>query len=1274
MNSHNQDFDFLGDSLISEISETQLFETINPSLKWPQLLQHPKFKGSYIQITSKSIDNSEITYKAIVSDISETIENELALILTKVSVIENSQVTDYIPDLTVSYENIISVTLIDSDPQASQTSMTHQPNSQTINDLSPGSSEISIVLNDNQSNDTPTFHTSNSNRINASLPFLSNGKVDAFYLDQLYKLENPNLTFSQWTQSNGIESLMNSYGYVYDIPLNYKFDFNNDQHSAFVPSTETELLSIRNHWETSFHTHRLPFDIWFPLEGYKFCLSFKTENPEINPNINSKGNETLNLKMETSNSDFSFMTPEIVNDLLNKPLKLNDENFDETLRNIYQGYLINSAWSTQNNSDWLIESINLTKDDFLLNGKYAWLYLPSYLYIPSLFLQQTGLLMLNDTASQITWLKLNYLIGQANEFIENQTDENFIIETTEYFTPWHVFTSKHFKALNNTNLIDHIQHFSAWNYFKSNRSLKMFSKKDIYDLFIRPIERIFSIDSTLSQKLLDSLNDMTDRNNLFENVMEITGLFNYKDDYFDANYLLHKLSKIRHLSNFDLSNKKKTKTGPVTLIFPFSVFEPSANDVAFNQTVNCQVHKFLEHRIKLARKYNEVSALKRQPFPLSADFLDDLSQFGGRNINLTNQLTISQIFNDLLNRTDTPSPLFSSPHSSSPPIPLPRTHPRKLTSFTPSPPPSPSLLQPQPVPDNWYEMDMQQMNETSFSIDLAEKSVTKTSQLALTESNLREHDVRVSSSAHARDWNEQHEQPPATPQGVHGNAACGSSPSSAPAPADTAPDKQQLAPRATSTPTPKDDTANFSFSTWQSNLSSLLTNISNISSSFNMYKIKQPSSSSIKEVDHPSRVPYSQALASRKLNSVPQVAAAAAAASASSTQPLGNTNSKPQRRPTTSSLPPILKPQYTQVPPLQQQQQHQKVEEQFSPNWSDQIDYSYQEPPRQPERQPDEQYSMEGMWQQQQRYKTPTRIIPSAQIEQQQFQAQQQQQRRRYRTPPPSIIPTLPSTTRPVSAPAPPNSVPKGKTNSTIFPWSVSKRITDREIQNRLTHEIPADELAKSLSFPCPKEPYQSLFWTSTNQMDRIPTWTKLPHSAHSIALVTDPDPVTPQTDGRRFYTSVDLCIFPMDDSVLYRDITFTSIKKGLNWYLQIKEDLQFPDGSTDDSFIFIDWQNTGKFITRLEAILHTLLPPAKDMTNISENGTYATKAIIDTVSKVSYYIDITHQSSDKGWLRFVHISQESLRPDLDMYGDVSFPWHLLSDFILRLKQFRESK
>ena len=79
-------------------------------------------------------------------------------------------------------------------------------------------------------------------------------------------------------------------------------------------------------------------------------------------------------------------------------------------------------------------------------------------------------------------------------------------------------------------------------------------------------------------------------------------------------------------------------------------------------------------------------------------------------------------------------------------------------------------------------------------------------------------------------------------------------------------------------------------------------------------------------------------------------------------------------------------------------------------------------------------------------------------------------------------------------------------------------------------------------------------------------------------------------------------------------------------------------------------------------------------MMNISENGTYATKAIIDTVSKVSYYIDITHQSSDKGWLRFVHISQESLRPDLDMFGDVSFPWHLLSDFILRLKQFRESK
>ena len=74
-------FDLLGDTLISNMSEDLFYEPINPSLIWPQLIQHPHFLGSRIKITSLGEDNINITYQAIVKEISETHNGQMALIL-----------------------------------------------------------------------------------------------------------------------------------------------------------------------------------------------------------------------------------------------------------------------------------------------------------------------------------------------------------------------------------------------------------------------------------------------------------------------------------------------------------------------------------------------------------------------------------------------------------------------------------------------------------------------------------------------------------------------------------------------------------------------------------------------------------------------------------------------------------------------------------------------------------------------------------------------------------------------------------------------------------------------------------------------------------------------------------------------------------------------------------------------------------------------------------------------------------------------------------------
>jgi hypothetical protein len=73
-------FDSLGDTMISNLSETNLLEPITPSLIWPQLIQHPKFLGSKIKINAMTTIDSietEVIYEAIVHEISQSDNNEL---------------------------------------------------------------------------------------------------------------------------------------------------------------------------------------------------------------------------------------------------------------------------------------------------------------------------------------------------------------------------------------------------------------------------------------------------------------------------------------------------------------------------------------------------------------------------------------------------------------------------------------------------------------------------------------------------------------------------------------------------------------------------------------------------------------------------------------------------------------------------------------------------------------------------------------------------------------------------------------------------------------------------------------------------------------------------------------------------------------------------------------------------------------------------------------------------------------------------------------------
>lgn len=143
-----------------------------------------------------------------------------------------------------------------------------------------------------------------------------------------------------------------------------------------------------------------------------------------------------------------------------------------------------------------------------------------------------------------------------------------------------------------------------------------------------------------------------------------------------------------------------------------------------------------------------------------------------------------------------------------------------------------------------------------------------------------------------------------------------------------------------------------------------------------------------------------------------------------------------------------------------------------------------------------------------------------------------------------------------------------------------------------------------------------------------------------------------------------------MDDGLHIRDIVLTTIKKKENWFLQISEALKFPNGTASGSFITIEWSKVSKFVDRLDQVLLQPLPPAAEAKGDSSD-TLASRRFTDTFETYFYFIDVVKREHGKGWIRMVHITQETPRPTMDMVGSIMFPWHMMNDFVERVRQFK---
>jgi hypothetical protein len=106
----------------------------------------------------------------------------------------------------------------------------------------------------------------------------------------------------------------------------------------------------------------------------------------------------------------------------------------------------------------ITDLMHFTYEEFLPNGKFAWLYVPAYHYIPDLFFQTINqYLNQYEPMYYILWIKIQQCRQQANMLVQYCTDENFIIQQNAVPSPWHFITSKLNKDDAITpNILDHI--------------------------------------------------------------------------------------------------------------------------------------------------------------------------------------------------------------------------------------------------------------------------------------------------------------------------------------------------------------------------------------------------------------------------------------------------------------------------------------------------------------------------------------------------------------------------------------------------------------------------------------------------------------------------------------------------------------------------------------------------------------------------------------------------------------------------------------------------
>ena len=211
------------------------------------------------------------------------------------------------------------------------------------------------------------------------------------------------------------------------------------------------------------------------------------------------------------------------------------------------------------------------KYDFLPGGKYAHIYIPAYLHVPGMILEDLfGKRFVSHGEKLIMWNRLKEARKQAAEMLEQHKDpwksapKGCLHPYPLLDTPWLRYLRQNDSQGGWSKNIDIVQHIYAHQWYRTHTESEDYTyRNDLYDIMIRPIERLFGVDMKLSRAMLIATNDCEKQSWLKRKIMTMMDI-EYQP-FLTTNYCLSNLSEIRNISGIMLSKAYLTNIPPLGL-------------------------------------------------------------------------------------------------------------------------------------------------------------------------------------------------------------------------------------------------------------------------------------------------------------------------------------------------------------------------------------------------------------------------------------------------------------------------------------------------------------------------------------------------------------------------------------------------------------------------------------------------------------------------------------------------------------------------------------